>query len=326
MTDFPRAIARVGASYGVLVGVFLLTLAVAVVVQPQIVALNNVSSILTFDVEIGLIALGETMIILGGGGGIDLSVGGIYAVSQVIVGLLAQDRVNIWLSISAGLAGGGAMGALNGFLVTRIRVPAIITTLATMYAFDGIALLLTNGIDISAFPNSYNVIGQGLVWGLPVQFLFIYLPILIALWFVLSRTVYGHQLYLTGTNQLAAALSGINVKRIRFFAYTVTGLLVAVAGIVNSSRLVTARPDAGATANLEAITIAVLGGTSIFGGRGTVWGTAIATLVMTLIGYSFSLANVNSVIETGAIGAVLIVVILLQEFVRKRLAGGRASA
>ncbi|MHB1684419.1 MAG: ABC transporter permease [Bacilli bacterium] len=318
---------KIGENYGVLILVLVFTVIGSNILQPGILSLQNVSSMITFGVEIGLIALGETLVILGGGGGIDLSVGSMYAVSQVVVGLLAQRNVNILLAVAAGLATGVAMGFINGLLVTRVKIPAIITTLATMYAFSGVALLLTDGIDVSAFPASYSFIGQGLIGGLPAQFVLLYIPAALLLWIVLSKTVYGQQLYLTGTNQLAAVLSGINVKQVRMWTYVITGFLTAVAGVVDSSRLVTARPDAGATANLAAITIAVLGGTSIFGGKGSVWGTAIATLVITLVSYSFSLANINSVIETGTIGGVLIVVILFQGYLARWFArGGRVSA
>ena len=303
--------------YGLLALVLLVSVSVANAISPGILSLGNFSAMTTFGVEIGLLAFGETVIILGGGGGIDLSVGSMFAVSQVVVAVLVEQGADLWLAVGAGIASGLIMGSINGWLVTRVRIPAIITTLATMYAYSGTALLLTNGIDISNFPAAFNVFGQGIVLGLPFQFVAIYVPVAIILWFALTKTLYGYRLYLTGTNQTAAILSGIDVNRVRMGAYVLTGLLCSLAGIIDASRLATARPDAGLSANLEAITIAVLGGTSIFGGRGTIGGTVMATLVITLLGYSFSLANINSVIETGTVGLILIAVVLGQHFVRR---------
>lgn len=302
------------SQYGVLVIILILAVVVANIVYPGATSLGNLSAMSTFGVETGLMAFGEFLIILGGGGGIDLSVGSIFALSEIITAILVGHGVNMWLAVVGALLGGITMGLINGFLVSRLKVPAIITTLATMYGYSGIALLLSNGIDISNFPNLYAIFGQGVMFGIPFQLIAIYIPIGIILWFLVTKSIYGYKLYLTGTNELAARLSGINVSNIRLWAYAITGFLCAVAAIINSSRLVTARPDAGGTANLAAITIAVLGGTSIFGGRGSILGTFLATVVITLVGYSFSLANINAVVQTGVIGGILIVVMLLQNY------------
>lgn len=309
----------VASRYGLLILILMVTVAVANILAPNVLSPQNLSTMVTFGVEIGLMAFGETFVILGGGGGIDLSVGSMFALSQVIAGVLAGRHFNLWLAVVASLLSGATMGWFNGWVITRLRVPAIITTLATMYAYSGIALLLSGGIDISRFPNSYAIFGQGTIFGVPFQFLAIYVPAAAILWFVLTKTLYGQYVYLTGTNQLAATLSGIDVKRVRHWAYVVTGLLSAIAAIVNSSRLATARPDAGGTANLAAITIAVLGGTSIFGGKGSLGGTCLATLVITLLSYSCSLANINSVIETGVVGLLLVVVMLGQNVLTRAI-------
>lgn len=301
--------------YGVLAVILILAVVVANIIYPGATSPGNLSAMSTFGIETGLMAFGEFMIILAGGGGIDLSVGSIFALTQIICAILIRQHYSMTLAIIAALISGLLMGAINGWLVTRLKLPAIIVTLATMYGFSGIALLLSNGIDISDFPQQYAIFGQGIMFGVPFQLLAIYIPVGIILWFVFSKTIYGYKVYLTGTNEAAARLSGINVSNVRLWVYIFTGLLCAIAAIVSSSRLITAMPDAGGTANLEAITIAVLGGTSIFGGRGSIIGTFLATVVITLVGYSFGLANINAVIETGVIGLILIAVMLLQNYV-----------
>lgn len=312
--------------YGVLLTILILAIIVANILFPGATSPSNLASMSTFGVEIGLMAFGQSIVILGGGGGIDLSVGSIFALSQIIIAVLIGHGLNMWLAILFALVAGIIMGAINGVLVTKFRVPAIIATLATMYGFSGLALVISHGIDISNFPSNYAVFGQGLLGGIPFQLIAIYVPVGLLLWFLITRTIYGYKLYLTGTNELAARLSGINVGNIRVWAYVITGLLCAIAAVISSSRLVTAQPDAGSTANLEAITIAVLGGTSIFGGRGSVMGTFLATVVITLIGYSFGLANINSVVETGTIGVILILVMLLQNYLGKWMGRVRRSA
>lgn len=300
------------SSYAMLAILVILSMAAMTALNPRFLLPGNLLAMTTFGVEIGLMTLGEAMVILGGGGGIDLSVGAIYALSEVIIGVLVRSGVGVFLAVGCGLAAGILMGMFNGTVITRLRIPAIITTLATMYAFYGIALLLTGGIDISPFPKSYYFLGQATVAGIPFQLLAVYVPAVLAVAYVVGRTRYGRNLYYVGTNELAAWLSGISVPRTRWWTYVVTGGLSAVAGVINSSRLITARPDAGQTANLEAITIAVLGGVSIFGGRGSVAGVVLATLVITVLRYGLSLANVNSVWQTGVVGMILILSVLGQ--------------
>jgi ribose/xylose/arabinose/galactoside ABC-type transport system permease subunit len=298
--------------YGSLLLLLIVIIIISNILFPGATSLENIYSMSTYGVEVGLIALGSAMIILGGAGGIDLSVGAIYALTQIIAAGLMVHGVNMWAAVAVALVSGIVMGGINGYLVTKLGIPAIIATLATMYAFNGIALLLSNGVNISGLPQEYAIFGQGVIFGSPFQLLLVYVPILIIIWYLVTRSVYGYQLYLTGTNDSSARLSGINTGRIRLWAYMITGLLCAISGVIGSSRLLTARPDAGDILNLQAITIAVLGGTSIMGGKGTVIGTFLSTIVITMVAYIFNLININSVIQTGVVGGILILVTLSQ--------------
>ena len=312
-----RLIARF-AEYSMLWLALMIVVISTAIFVPGTLTLANANAIFTFGVPIGLLALGETVVILSGGGGIDLSVGSMMALSQVIAAVSTNVHSAPFLLIGIGVVSGVLMGAINGLIVTKLAIPAFITTLATMFAFSGIALLLSHGIDISTLPPAFAVFGQGMVAYLPLQMVVIYLPLALGLWYVLEKTIFGYAIYYVGTNEKAALLSGIRVSATRIGAYMISGFFASVAGVVQASWLGTARPDAGSVANLLAITITVLGGTSLLGGRGSVLGTMLATLVITVLGFSFNLANINSVIETGTVGVFLIVVVLGQRLLSER--------
>jgi ribose/xylose/arabinose/galactoside ABC-type transport system permease subunit len=299
-------------THGWLITIFILIIIVSTILAPNSLSLQSVSAMSVYAVEIGLIAFGEMWVILSGDGGIDLSVGSMYALSQVVLGVLVLHHVVLVVGVLLALVAGLIMGMVNGLIVTVTGIPAIIVTLATMYAYSGLALVLTHGIDISPFPTSFNFIGQSQIMGLPFQLIAIYVPVALLMALVLGRTRYGWNLQLVGSNPVAARFSGISVVRTRIIAYATAGLLSAIAGIVDASRLVTARPDAGGTANLTAITIAVLGGTQLQGGEGSILGTVVATFAITWLSYSFGLANINSVYEEGAVGFVLLLTLLFQ--------------
>ena len=209
--------------------------------------------------------------------------------------------------------------------MTRLRIPAIIVTLATMFAFGGLALVLTGGsnIDLTASPAAFLAIGQGSVLGLPFQAVAVYLPILLLVGFAQHRSVFGRALYLTGTNALAARLAGIDVARVRTATYVVAGLLAAVAGVIGAARLGTATPDGTDQANLISIAIVVLGGASIFGGDGSVFGTAVATVLIAIADYGLSYNAFNPIYQAGVMGVILVGVVLAENLLRGRTAAWR---
>lgn len=302
-----------GGRAPVLVAISLITLIGVTIGAPGIWSLNNLYAMGILAVEIGIIALGQTFVI--NTGGIDLSVGAIFALSQVSMGLLMVAGVPWPVAVAIGLGIGLACGLVNGLATVWLRVPAIIVTLATMFAFNGLALVVTGGIDVTGLAPGFAVLGQGTIGAIPLQIVAIYLPLLIVLAIVQWRTRFGRLVHLVGTNALAARLTGIRVGRVQIAAFVIAGGLSALAGAVNASRLTTARPDAGSVDNLISIAIVVLGGSSIFGGKGSVLGTALATLVIALVNYGLSYNNLNAVYQSGLIGLILIVSVLLQNLV-----------
>lgn len=280
----------------------------------------NLTSMAVFAVEIGIVALGQTLVICGGDGGIDLSVGAIAALAQVFLGLLLAAHVPWPLAVLVALASGAAMGCVNALAVARFGIPPIIVTLATMFAFNGLALVFTGGIniDLTGMPHTFLALGQGSVLGLPFQVLCVYLPVLLVFVFLQHFSQFGRALYLTGTNDLAARLAGIRVARLRGWTYVIAGFLSAMAGVIGAARLGTARPDAAEQMNLMSIAIVVLGGTGIFGGDGSVVGTAVATAVIAVVDYGLSYNNINPIYQAGVVGIILIGLVLIENLVRGR--------
>lgn len=278
--------------------------------SPGIWSLNGVFSMALLGVSIGIIAFGQTFVI--NTGAIDLSVGAIYALTQVVMALLMHAGVPWPLAIVVGIVTGTVLGAVNGLVVVLFSVPAIIVTLGTMFAFRGLALVASGGVNISNLPETFLWFGQGTIGGIPVQLLIIYLPLLLVLTWAHHRSRFGRELHLAGTNSLAARLSGIRVDHIYMRVFMIAGGLSAVAGVIDAARLSNARPDAGMSANLVSITIVVLGGSSIFGGTGTVVGTAAATLVIALVDYGLSFNNISSTYQSGMVGVILIAAVILQ--------------
>jgi len=297
--------------FGVLFVALLAVIILGEVIAPRTLEPSNLAVMSVFGVPLGLMAFGEMLVILGGGGAIDLSIGGIYPLAPVVTALLTGDHVELWLAVLVGLLVGAVGGAINGLVVVGLGIPAIIVTLGTLYAYSGLAEVLANGINLTSFPAGFRVLGQGTVYGIPGQFLLLYLPITVLVWYVVSRSIYAYRIRLAGTNAVAAYLSGINVRSTRFKAYVVSGVLAALAGLVESSLVMTAGPQSGgATTVFIVITIVVLGGVDLFGGDGTIGGVVLATLVLSILGFSFDLANANSVLETGLTGVLLVLVML----------------
>ncbi|WP_417512518.1 ABC transporter permease [Microbacterium sp.] len=269
-----------------------------------------------FGAVVGLLALGQAMVILGGEGGIDLSVGSTMSLSGVVMGLVAQGTgVSPWIAALFALLSGLALGALNGFLVTVIRIPALISTLGTLFLYSSLAMVLTGGGQTGGMDrDGFRFLGNSTVLGVPTQVILVLIPCYLIVGAVFAYTRYGRRIYQVGNNDLAAALVGINVVRLRFSLYCWSGVLAAVAAVVSNSWLLTARPAAGLNLELQAVTIAVLGGIHIFGGRGSLGGVALAVLLVVVLNSGLQLAGLSQTIQAGVLGALLVISALLSGF------------
>ena len=281
------------------------------VLRPGAFAAETVTTVLQFSTLLALVALGQSLVVLCGGAGIDLSVGGIASLSGVATLMASRAGMPAWLVPPVCLLLGVGLGALNGAIVTRLRILPLIATLATFYAYSGLALALTNGAAQGGVPTWLIPWGRGVVGGLPLPFLTLALPAFVLAGMVLATTSWGRWIYALGHSERAARLVGIPVDRVRFIAYAVSGLLAGLAALVSLAWLGSGRPNIGQNLELTSLTAAMLGGIGIFGGRGGLAGVLAAVVLLVTLQTGLLQLNVNSVWQVGIVGALLIVVLLI---------------
>ncbi|MBY2989182.1 ABC transporter permease, partial [Rhizobium leguminosarum] len=254
----------------VLLLVFYVLLLIAFsVFSPYFLTLSNLSNIGTNMAFIGLMAAAGTPLIIGGG--LDLSVAAVAGLAGVIVALMHAKGINIWAGCVTALLIGCAVGVLNGFIVTRLKLNPLIATLGTMSIFSGLSMVLTGGLSKPLFIPAFNWLGSGRLFGIPFPIILMLL-VFIALWLILSKTPFGRFVYASGGNPEASSLLGVPVERTQMVLYVVSGLSGAAAGIILAAMLGAAAPNAAGQHLLTIIAAIILGGTSLFGGRGSVWG------------------------------------------------------
>lgn len=297
-----------------LVGLILVAFVVMSFLSPYFLNIGNLLSLLQYSAVVGVLALGQTLVILGGGGGIDLSIGATMSLTSVVFGLVATEAgLSPWIAVVAALAAGALLGAFNGWLVTKLSLPPLIVTLGTQYLFASLALVLSGGVDISGFDrDGFRVLGQTSVLGIPFQVLFILIPAYVIVGFVMSKTVFGRDVYAVGSNAAASNLAGVNVARTRIRLYMISGICAAIGAVISASWLLNAKAAVGTGMELQAITIAVLGGTVITGGIGRVSGTLLALVLVAILNNGMQLAGVGNTYQIGLLGVVLIVSMLVR--------------
>lgn len=295
---------------------WLIVLMVFAVRAPAFFTLANFTSVLQFSTLLALVTLGQTLVILTGGGGIDLSVGGMVSLSGLAIASLIKDGTPAVVAGIAGVVVGGILGSINGFLVTRLRLLPLIVTLGTYYAYNGLALALTGGAPISGLPSAFGLLGQDAVLAIPLHTLFLVAPIFLVMLFTLNQTPLGRWIYAVGSNEKAARLVGLPVDAIRLGAYALSGVLAALAGLVADSWLLSARPNIGDNLELLSLTATLLGGTSIFGGSGGLAGSLAAVLFFTSLQAGLQMLNINSIWQLGLVGMFLIGSVLLDRMIR----------
>jgi ribose transport system permease protein len=257
-----------------------------------------------------VIAFGMTLSILLGG--IDLSVGSILAVSSVLAAMTMKGGHGAGLAVGIAILAGAGMGSLNGFAIANGKVAPFIATLGTMTLLRGIALALSNGSPISGFSSDlFAMLGGGYIARLIPVPVVLMLSMFAVFWFVLTRTVFGRHVYATGGNAEAAKLSGVNTDRVQILVYTISGAMAALAGVILASRLDSAQPTAGAGYELDAITAVVLGGTSLAGGRGWIFGTLVGALLIGVLNNGLNLMGVSAFYQQVVKGSVILLAVLL---------------
>lgn len=251
-------------------------------IGPRFGTLENTCDILRHSIEIGLLALALTPVILTGG--IDLSVGSLLGLCAVLFGKFWRDgHLLVWQAAAAVLGIGAAGGALNAWFITKLRLPPLIVTLGTLSLFRGLAEALTHGVDtFTGFPASFLALGQGQLFGLPAQ-VPVFLMVAVGVWLMVHFTVLGRSWRAIGFAPEGALYAGLPVDRRLALAYVLAGVISGLAAIIYTARLGQAKADAGTGYELYAITAVVLGGTSIFGGTGSVHGTFLGVAAIAVL-------------------------------------------
>ena len=298
----------------VLFAVLIAVVAVMSFLSPFFLTLSNLLNTSRLFTEIGLIALGMTLIIITAG--IDLSVGSALALVSVTVGFSFAAGVPLPLAILLGLLVGLLAGAFNSFFVTQLDLHPLVVTLGTLALFRGIAFGLSDADAVSDFPPWFDYFGQFFIGPIPGQLL-VFIVAVVAVWLILSRTRFGRYVYAIGHNEEAARFSGVPIRRVKIALYTGTGLLVALAAVIYTSRVSTARADSGTGLELDVIAAVVLGGASIYGGKGTIAGTVLGLLIISTLRNGLVLAGVSSTWQLFMLGVLLIAAVFFNEFFRK---------
>jgi len=262
-----------------------------------------------FLTEVGIIALIMTFVIVTGG--IDLSVGSILGLSAICLGVFWKNfGLPLPIASLLAVAVGTAAGLMNGFIITRFRVPPLIATLATLALYRGLAEGISQARSVRGYPDWFFVLGQGELWGIPTQ-LWLLLLFAALTSFILGFTTWGRATYAIGANETAARYSGIKVDKVKLLIYGASGFASGLAAVIFVSRVSTTRQDMGMGLELDAITAVVLGGTSIFGGKGTVIGTIFGLILIQVLKNGLSLSGVRSDGTIVAIGSILIITLII---------------
>lgn len=280
----------------------------------KLLSVSNITNVFTQVSVNAIIAIGMTFVILTGG--IDLSVGSTLAISSAVGASIVKSTGNVFLAIIVAAVIGIAVGLINGLLVSKGKLQAFIVTLATMTIFRGATLVFTDGTPISKLPEAFVKIGNGKLGFMPIPVIITIIIAIIAV-YALSQTRFGRYLYALGGNEDASRLSGINTDKIKTLVYVVSGFASAIAGVIITSRIGSASPNAGTGFELDAIAAVVIGGTSLAGGEGTITGTLIGALIIGVLNNGLNLMNVSPFYQSIVKGLVILIAVLLDKKSRK---------
>lgn len=294
-------------SYPIIVG-FVGVVVIFTILSDRFLTVSNMLNILRQISINGTIAFGMTFVILSGG--IDLSVGSVFAFSAVVGASVLQGG-NVLPGILAALGVGAAFGAFNGVIIARMKLQPFIVTLATMAIARSFTQAYSQGRPITGFPDSFRQLGRGEFLGIPVP-VFVMFGVFILVWYILSNTKLGLYTYAIGGNEEATRLSGVKVIRYKILIYTISGALAALSGLILTARLNSAQPTFGTGYELDAIAAVVLGGTSLFGGKGTIIGTLFGAMVMGIISNGMNLVSISPFYQQAVRGAVILLAVMAE--------------
>lgn len=292
-----------------LTGVLIIMIAVFTFIAPNFLTVSNFTDVLRQMSMIAIIAIGMTMVIITAE--IDLSVGSLVAASSAVLGFLSISLgFNIWIAIALTIFMGGISGYSIAFLRNRYGIPTFITSLGWLSVWRGIAYLITGGFPLAPFPSSFSFLGSGFVGAIPfVVILMVALYVLF--YFILAKTPFGRNVYAVGSNIKAAQLSGVPVARVKTLVFIITGMLAALAGVILSSRLMSGNPTVASGWELDVIAAVIIGGTSLAGGKGSIIGTFIGALFITILSNGMVLLGVSPYLQLVVKGSIIVFAVIL---------------
>ena len=317
--DAPRVASRpfrIGREL-LLLGTLLVLAGIFAAYSDAFLSQRNLTTVLRNSVDLAVICAGMTIVIIMGG--IDVSVGGIVAVSAVLIGRAFQLGLSTFSVIPIGLAGGAFLGLLNGLIISHSRVPPIVATLGTMYIFIAVLFLVIGGVWISGLPNTLSFLVLGSLLGVPVSLLVI-AGVYVVCWLLLRRTPWGQHVVAIGCDEVAARLAGIRVDRTKVQAYTLLGLLGGLAAVLYIARLRNVEVNIGTNIALEAVAAVILGGANIRGGVGSLIGSLLGVIFIKMTQNGLVLIGISSLWEPVVIGGLLIAVLILDALETRRTA------
>ncbi len=299
---------------------FIVICIVTAIINPIFISKANIID-LSRSVAFTLItAVGMTFVLISGG--LDLSVGSQIGLAGMITGWGLVSGFPVIVSILLGLCVGLVVGLVNGLIIVNFHIPPLIATLGTMYIARGVVYVISKGRPFYPFPDSFKILGQGTLWGIPYS---VYFAILITLvgHYILTQTVFGRSVMALGGNEEAARVSGVLVGRIKTVVYIIVGLCSAITGILMASRLSSAQAGAGTGWEMTVIASVIIGGTSTYGGSGSIIGTIIGVAIMAVLTNAMILMNVSVYWQNIFVGFIIIFAVGIDTYRRMKIGTGR---
>ncbi|MBC8052546.1 MAG: ribose ABC transporter permease [Sphingobacteriaceae bacterium] len=308
------------AKFQSLIALFILCLALSILSDKFLTVDNGWNVLRQISVNI-CISVGMTLIVLTSG--IDLSVGSVLALSGAITAGLLKSGIELpgndlfigftmLGAILAGLLTGSVLGCFNGWIITRFKVPPFVATLGMLTIARGLTMLWTKGYPISGLGNNFAFIGSGWFLGIPVLVWIASVVVVLSV-FMSNKTAFGRYIFAIGGNENASRLSGININKVKVLVYTIAGLLAAVGGIMVTSRLDSAQPNAGMSYELDSIAAVVIGGTSLSGGRGSIMGTVLGAIIIGVLNNGLVLLDVSPFWQQVVKGFVILFAVIIDK-------------
>lgn len=306
---------------GIAIPLVLLVIVVSVV-NPVFLDIDNLLNIARQISFVFIIGIAMTFVLIGAG--LDLSVGSVLALGGVISGIVLRALMLVmplWIAIAIaillGLVIGVVTGIFNGVIITRFKIPSLIVTLGMMYIARGVVQVLTRGNPVYPFPDEFNNLGQGYLLGVP-NVVYVAAVLGIVAHIALTQTAWGRAVFAVGGNTETARLSGINVVKVLTSVYVLSGVASAISGVLTASRLASALANAGTGMELQVIAASIIGGTSMFGGSGSILGTLIGAAFMSIIANGMVLMKISVYYQSVVIGAIIILAVGIDQFRRRR--------